>query len=99
MLEFTIEYLAEFESASAKLMQNLGAQAASKLTARAGVLVIKTNFPIYRGLKMAEGLANRGKRLFGDAEVTHSTISFYRLRDTVDEKQFEKVSAFALGQA
>jgi hypothetical protein len=97
-LRFTLAYLNEFELESAQLMQNLGVKGAGKLTARAGVLVTKTGFPIYRGLEMAESLANRGKSLFVAGPVTHSTVSFYRLRDTVDEKEFDQVRAFALDQ-
>lgn len=97
-LYFTLEYLAAFESLSNKLLQQAGNNASSTLTARAGILVAKTGFPIYRGLEMAETLANRGKSKFAGGPVTHSTVAFYRLRDTIDEKNFAKVEAFICEQ-
>ncbi len=89
-LEFTKNFLANFENETKDRLSRLGVKALQKgLTACAGIAYVKENYPFHYGYQLAETLCGeakkRAKENLGDGELTPSCLMFHKVQDSFVE--------------
>lgn len=86
-MEFVASYLKHFEEGTKKMLKEIGVNEYERLTACAGVVFIKSNYPFYYGYELAENLCSEAKKEAKkeenlDGGIVRSCLMFHKVQDS-----------------